>query len=290
MGRKKVAKTKVSAVLWVATAIFSVYAFTLVYPYVWMFINTFKNNGEYLDNSFSLPPETWRIDNYVKAFTTLKVTGSKTMLPGMFLNSLIFSLAGSIIGIVLSSLCAYVVAKYKFMGRELIYSIAIFTMIIPIVGSLPAQYQLISKLNLKNNLLGIAIIYGSPIGYNFLMLYGAFKSISWEYAESAMIDGCSKFRIYLQIMMPLVAPLIMSLFVIQFIGVWNDYQTPMLYLKKQPTLSYGLYMFEQNMQYRGANWPIYFAAVIMALLPIIAIFIAFQNVLMENTVAGGLKG
>ena len=90
--------------------------------------------------------------------------------------------------------------------------------------------------------------------------------------------------------MPLVAPLIMSLFVIQFIGVWNDYQTPMLYLKKQPTLSYGLYMFEQNMQYRGANWPIYFAAVIMALLPIIAIFIAFQNVLMENTVAGGLKG
>lgn len=289
MKEKMRIKKSGQVVLWVATAIFSVYAFTLIYPYFWLLINTLKNNGEYLNNSFAFPV-VWRFENYVKAFSTLKVTGSDTQLLGMFFNSLVFSLAGSIIGILLSSLSAYIVAKYKFVGRELIYSVAIFTMIVPIVGSLPAQYKLVSALNLKNNLLGITILYGGPFGYNFLMLYGAFKSLSWEYAESAMIDGCNKFRIYAQIMMPLVAPLLTSLFVIQFIGVWNDYTTPMLYLKKMPTLSYGLYMFEQNMRYRGANYPIYFAAVIMALLPILAIFIAFQKILMENTVAGGLKG
>ena len=81
-----------------------------------------------------------------------------------------------------------------------------------------------------------------------------------------------------------------AIFIIQFIGIWNDYMTPMLYLRKQPTLSYGIYMFEQMMQYQGANYPIYFAGVIMSLIPIIILFITFQKTLMENTVAGGLKG
>lgn len=78
-------------VLWSVTILFSIYAFTLIYPYFWLLINTFKNNGEYLDNSFAFPT-VWRFENYVKAFSTLKVTGSDTQLLGMFFNSVIFSL------------------------------------------------------------------------------------------------------------------------------------------------------------------------------------------------------
>ena len=88
----------------------------------------------------------------------------------------------------------------------------------------------------------------------------------------------------------MVRPTLRALFIIQFIGVWNDYMTPMLYLKKMPTLSYGIYMYEQSMQYRGANYPIYFAGVIMSLIPVILLFIIFNRTLLENTVAGGIKG
>lgn len=282
--------TKFERVIFIIVSIlFFIYSFTLIYPYVWLLINTFKNNGEYLDNSFGFPT-VWRFSNYIKAFEQLKVTGSNTTLIGMFLNSVLLSTLGSLFGIILSSLAAYVVAKYQFRGRKLIYTVAIFSMIIPIVGSLPAQYKLVSSLGFKNNLFGIALLYAAPFGFNFIMLYGAFKSVSWDYAEAAMIDGCSKFRIFTRIMLPMVSPVIKAIFIIQFIGIWNDYMTPLLYLKKTPTLSYGLYAFEQNMIYRGANYPIYFAAVIMSLIPILILFIVFQKTLLENTTAGGLKG
>ena len=103
-------------------------------------------------------------------------------------------------------------------------------------------------------------------------------------------DRHRRFRIFTNIMIPLISPVIKSLFVIQFINLWNDYGTAMLYLPKAPTLSYGLYMFEQQMQYKGANYPVYFAGCGLALIPILILFVSFQNVLMENMTAGGLKG
>lgn len=286
---RRIRKIK-STYLWIATVFFALYGFTLIYPFIWMLINSFKNNGQYLDNSFGFPPSTWRFDNYVTAFTQFKVQGSSATFIQMILNSVLFSFLGAVISLVFSSMTAYVCAKFKFKFLKVIFTIGIITMILPIVGSLPAQYKLVSSLGLKNNILGIALLYGSPFGFNFIVLYGAFKSISWEYAEAAQMDGCGNFRIYLQIMMPMIAPILKSLFIIQFIGVWNDYMTPLLYLKKTPTISYGIYMYEQTMQYTGANYPIYFAGIIMALVPIIVLFSVFQKTLMENTVAGGLKG
>ncbi len=282
-------KRKTPTVFWIVTIIFSIYAFTLVYPFVWMFLNSFKNNGEYLDDSFALPT-VWRFENYFKAFTQLKVTGSKTQLGGMFVNSFILALSGTFLNMLLSAITAYIIAKYKFRGRNLIYDVAIFVMTIPIVGSLGAQYKLVSALNLKNNVIGISVLFASPLGSDFLMLYAAFKSTSWEYAESAMMDGCSKIRIFFQIMLPLVFPLIMALSTTCFIGIWNNYSTPMLYLKKAPTVSYGLQAFETTMQYRGANYPVYFAAVMWALIPVVTIFCLLQRKFMGNMVIGGLKG
>ncbi len=90
-------------------------------------------------------------------------------------------------------------------------------------------------------------------------------------------------------MLPLAAPVIVSLSVIYAIGIWNDYTTPSIYMKSMPTLAYGLFVIRNTLQARGAYTQT-FAAMMIALVPILAVFIAFSNTIMENTVAGGLKG
>ena len=274
--------------LWGVFCIFTIYALTLIYPFFWAFMNSLKDSIEYFDlGSFGWPTRVvWA--NYADAFRDIKI--GSTDLIGMFANSIIYSLGGTVISVFVSAMTAYVLVYFKFKGRGLIYGIALFIMIIPIVGSLPASYRLISNLNLKNNLFGIMILYTAGFGFNFFMLYGCFKSVSWSYAEAAYIDGASHFLVFLRIMLPQAKSAMFAVGVVQFIGIWNDYLTPFLYLEKVPTLSLGLYQFKELMVQQGANYPVYLAAVILATIPIIAIFAVFQKTIMENTVAGGLKG
>lgn len=169
-----------------------------------------------------------------------------------------------------------------------LYFIAIFTMIIPIVGALPAQYKLMYDLHIANSPLFL-ISYTGGFGFNFIILYGFFKSISGTYAEAAKIDGAGNHVVFWRIMMPQAKAPIVSLAIIACIGVWNDYQTPILYLSDFPNLASGLYEYESNMM-RLANYPVYFAGVLISTVPILFVFIAFQKTIMNNVVAGGLKG
>ena len=121
------------------------------------------------------------------------------------------------------------------------------------------------------------------------MLYGAFRSISWSYAEAAYIDGASELRVFLQVMIPMVLPSLIPLAILNFIGFWNDYYTPFLYLKTQPTLAVGLQSFVNQMEY-DANWPALFALMLFSMAPIILLFVAFQKQIMSNVTTGGLKG
>lgn len=161
-------------------------------------------------------------------------------------------------------------------------------MVIPIVGNLPAQYKLITTLNI-NNPIGILLLYTGGFGMNFIILHGTYRSISWNYAEAAFIDGASDWTVYWRIMLPQAMPSLIALSILSCIGIWNDYMTPFLYLKKTPTLALGIYQFDVMQQYRS-NVPIYYCGVLMSMLPILILFCCMQKTIMTNTVAGALKG
>ena len=275
-------------VLWVVFAVFVLYAFSLLYPFSWAFPNSLKSYLDYWENgSFSLPKKLFWV-NYASAFEEIKIGG--TNLIGMFINSVGLSLGGTLASVLVSAMTAYVIADYDFRGRKIVYTVAIFVMVIPVVGSLPAQYRLLSNLGLRNNLPGMIITYAGGFGFNFFMLYGYFKTVSWSYAEAAYIDGANDYQIFWKIMLRQAMPAMFAVGIIQFINIWNDYTTPFLYLDKVPTLSLGLFSFQEKMTYAGANYPVYFSALLMATLPVVILFAAFQKQIMENTVAGGLKG
>ncbi len=272
-------------VLAVVFVVFMIYAVSLFVPFLWAFISSLKTDDEYFEKVFAWPKQ-WLFGNYIKAFREFEVNG--TTFLGMFGNSLWLTVAGTFISIMVTSMTAYTIAKYDFKGNKFIYRLAIFIMVIPIVGNLPAQYKLITTLNI-NNPIGILLLYTGGFGMNFIILHGTYRSISWNYAEAAFIDGASDWTVYWRIMLPQAMPSLIALSILSCIGIWNDYMTPFLYLKKTPTLALGIYQFDVMQQYRS-NVPIYYCGVLMSMLPILILFCCMQKTIMTNTVAGALKG
>ncbi|MDE6613764.1 MAG: carbohydrate ABC transporter permease, partial [Clostridia bacterium] len=201
---------------------FLVYALLLIVPFAWIILNSFKDPVEFGMNKWGLSFSAG-FKNYAEAFS-YQVKGTTVL--GMYLNSLLVVGGGVVVTLISCTLASYTMAKYKFRGRGLIYNIVIISMMVPIVGTLPAQYRLMQKLGLIDNIIGVWFLYSGGFGFNFLFLYAYFKSISWTYAEAAQIDGASDFRIFWQIMLPMAKPALTAVGVLTFMGLWCDYQTP----------------------------------------------------------------
>lgn len=270
----------------VVEIIFALYAIVLVYPFVWAFLSSLKSNTEYFYNMFSLPKE-WLFSNYITAFELLEYEG--TNFVGMIFNSIWFTVGSTVLAVLVSSITAYIVAKYEFFGRNLLYGLAIFIMLIPIVGALPATYKVYAAIGILDSPL-IVLSYAGGFGFNFIVMSSFFKALPWSYAEAAAIDGAGHFRILVQVMLPQAVAPIVSLSILAAIGIWNDYMTPILFLPSYQTLASGLYNYQEIMKYKGANVPVYFAGVLMSMVPIMVLFACFSNTIMDKTYAGGLKG
>ena len=264
--------------------LFALYAVSMIYPFVWAFLSSLKGQMEYYKDKFSLPKD-WLFDNYALAFTTLSANDKNMFL--MLFNSIWFALGGTLLSVASSVMVAYVVAKYRFVGRRTIYRIALLIMMIPIVGSLPSQFLVFYKLKLYDSPL-ILLSYTGGFGFNFIILYAYFKSLPWSYAEAGYMDGAGHFTIFFRIMLPQALSSVTALSLIAFIGIWNDYMSPILFLPSYPTLSAGLYTYQQEFA-RNLNYPLLFAGVLMSTAPVLIIFIVFQNTLMDMTITGGIK-
>lgn len=265
--------------------IFAFYAFTILYPFLWMVFNSFKDPVVFGMDKLSIDFSAG-FSNYIEAFN-YRVKGTSVAM--MYLNSFLVVGGGVVVTLISCSLASYTIAKYKFRGRGLIYNIVIVAMMVPIVGTLPAQYRLMRNLGLIDNIVGVWFLYSGGFGFNFLFLYAYFKGISWTYAEAAQLDGASEFRIFWQIMIPMAKPALTAIGVLTFMNLWGDYQTPYFYLNSMPTIALGLKDISDQLEY-SPNYPLLLATAVVATIPIIVLFCVFQKTIMNNLTMGGLKG
>ncbi len=259
------------------------YAATILYPFLWMAINAFKSNPEFYANVWSWPEKLlW--SNYAKAW-------QESGLGTYFFNSLFITAGGTFLAVMFSAMSSYTVAKYKFTGRGAIFFFAVSSFLIPQIGSLAALYKLMIDLHLFNSHIGLLILYSGGLSMNFIILYGFYRGISWEYAEAAFIDGASHWQIFFRIMLPLSGPSIAAVSLVTMVSIWNDYFLPFMFLQdaKLYTISVGLYDMTVKQQY-AANWTTLFAALTLSVIPILLVFILFQNKLVSGFTTGGLKG
>ena len=284
-----VMKTITLVILWAL-------ALSLAVPVVWMIYSSFKDGFEYLVNSFSLP-QKWTFQNYAEVVKVLEVDvvvfnkGVVTYnIIDMILYSLIYTFGMALMGVLMPAITSYALAKYKFPGSKLLYSVGLIVMIIPIVGSMPSQMQIFKTFNIYDNLPLFILVSAGPFGFNFFLLYGAWKSIPWDYAEAAYIDGGGHWTIMLRIMFPMMIPTFTALFVLGFIGAWNDYQTPYIWLPSTPNMASGLFTFQGNASSLGLPMPTVLAGFVIVAIPSSVLFILFQKVITSQFTMGGLKG
>ena len=275
-------------VTWTAFVIFTIYSITLLYPFIWMFLNSFKSHTEFVSNLWGLP-EVYQFSNYSDAFN-LKVEGF-TLLE-ILINTVFYVVINVTIGVAVPAITAYVVCKYNFALRGFCNMLVILLISVPIVGGEAATFKLLVDMNLYDQwYFGLFLMSCSGFGGGFLLYKAAYASISWSYAEAAFMDGASDMKVMIKVMMPMAKPIIIIQAVMGFIGSWNGWLGQWLYSPSYPTLALAIKRLSDEFMYGSKpDFPKLFASMLVSLVPVITLFLCFQKTIMNDFAIGGIKG
>lgn len=278
-------------IFWALWVFLILYALSMLVMPLYMLNTSLKaDNLECMKNPLGFPRKaTWTNFRQIFVIFDEKMDVSVASMIGV---SLLTSTAKPFLGVFFTTLFAYVEAKYEFFGRKFFFNLGIVLMILPIVGNLPSAMQINKALNVYDNL--FMNIITSPVGCfygtNFLLMYGAFKVIPWDYAEAAFIDGAGHYTVLFKIYLRMALPQAVVLFVLGFMGTWNDYSTYLIWLPSTPNISYGMYVFYQKANAFRVSLPQLMAGFTMVMIPTVAIYCATQRIINSKFAIGGLKG
>lgn len=259
-----------------------VFSFSCIFPMVWIFYSSFKTQAEFTQSSTALP-QALNLKNYISVFTQTKL--------GMYmLNSARNTILSVLIIIVFSFLAGYVLSRYRFRGRSLIYNYFIMGMLIPVHALLVPMYVQLRQSGLTNHwytLLFPYVAFGLPISIMLIESYIA--SIPKELEEAAAIDGCGFFRCLFQIVFPLAMPILSTVAIIQFFAVWNEFSFSLILVNSDTlrTVPVGLTMFKSAYT---VDYPSLMAGIMTTTLPVMILYFVFSKRIIEGMVAGAVKG
>lgn len=271
------------------TAGILLFSLSFAFVLVWMLCNSVRPQKSYFNNVLAF----WNLkgatfDNYVRIFTT-KYGSAKITMFGMLKNSFILIIVCTALQAIVPVITGYAVARYKTkLGAVAVQSV-IISMVVPAIGSTASTYSFMSAIKLKDKWFGIFLMNAGGLGFGMLLYKNYFSSISWEYAESAFLDGAGNLRVFFSIMYPQALPLIVSMAILNVIGLWNDYMTPYLFLNSKPTVALGVYSIQTRAERNGAM-PQAFAAMTFMTIFVLIIYAAFSKTIMSSMSVGGLKG
>ncbi|RED60557.1 carbohydrate ABC transporter permease [Cohnella phaseoli] len=257
---------------------------TILFPIIWIFYGSLKTNREFFQDVWRFP-ETLNWVNYSKAWNEYGLGDS-------LLSTLYYVGASLVIGTLLTALNAYVLTRVEFRGRKLIWGTIMLSLFLPGINALVPQYILMRDLHLTNSLTGLVIL--DSIGENvfFLMLLAGFmQSLPKEVEESAFLDGASLTRVFVSIMLPLSMPGIVTVAIFKFLGLYNNFLGPFIYLSDPDKYTIGVAMYQAGLKMQfSADWVTLMAGVSIAMIPSVLIFVFFQRWIMEGATLGAVKG
>jgi multiple sugar transport system permease protein len=256
----------------------------MVYPLLWMLASSVKPDNEIFGN-FSLWPSSFQFDNYAEGWNALVVSFTQFSWNSTVITAL------SVIGNVLScSFAAYAFARLEFTGKNIWFALMMMTLMIPYHIVLIPQYLLFLELGWIDTILPLVVprFLAGDAFFIFLMVQ-FFRQLPRELDEAAMIDGCSPFKIYWAIVMPLSLPAIATAAIFSFIWTWQDFLGPLVYLNdvKDYTVPLALRMFlsQDSVSLYGPM----FAMSVLSIIPIVLFFLIFQRLIIRGIAMSGLK-
>lgn len=262
-------------------------SFITLLPVMYAFFASFKNNQELLTSGASLLPKEWVLENYRKAW---ELADFKTYT----FNS-IYMTFFSVIGVVISSaMGGYAFARGEFWGKKLFFVMFISTMFISLgTVTLYPKLQIARLLHINKSLWGIIIMNVFGVGATNLFLVRSFiESTPKEIDEAAMIDGCGFIRIFFTILLPLIKPILATIAIISFKGVWNDYLLPMVFTISNPSrapLVVGVVALK-NTGEGATSWNLMLAGTMISIVPMIVVYLSLNKYFVEGLTSGAVKG
>jgi N-acetylglucosamine transport system permease protein len=260
-----------------------VWAVLVATPLVWAVLTAFKSDREIFTSPWGLPSE-WRFDNFARAWTTANIGQ-------YFVNSAIVVCASVALVMLLGSMVAYVLARYEFPGRNVIYYAFVTGMTFPIFLALVPLFFVVQNLGMLGTYHGLILVYTAhALPFTVFFLTAFFRTLPGALAEAALLDGCSHAGVFFRIMLPLARPGIISVGIFNFLGLWNQYLLPLVLMPDADryVLSQGLAVLAANQGYRS-DWSALFAGLVIALLPVLAVYIVFQRRIQDGLSVGALK-
>ena len=193
-----------------------------VFPLIWLLVSAFKNSSEMLNNPTKILPINWTFENFKTVLFDLNFTIN-------IRNSLIIALSTTLIAIVISSLAAYGIVRFFPKLGDMMTKVLVTTYMFPSIMLVIPYAMVMSVLNLTNTRIGLVLVYLSfSVPYAVWMLVGFFKTVTIGIEEAAKIDGANKIQIFIQIVLPLVSPGVVSTAIYVFINAWNEYLYSMI--------------------------------------------------------------
>ncbi|MCG8516148.1 MAG: carbohydrate ABC transporter permease [Halanaerobiales bacterium] len=268
-----------SIIMWVVLAFFLFYT---VAPMVWLLISSLKTNAELIASPFSLP-EKMQFTNYTNAF---QVSG----LNRLFLNSMVVSLSATILNVLIAAMAAYVIARFNFKFKEVIFTIIIAGIMVPISSLMVPIFTLIKTLGVYNTRLALILTYtGVSLPLSLFIIRGFINNIPVELEEAAIIDGCGFYSRFFKIIFPLAKPGLITAATFQFLYSWNEFVYAMLLTSSNSvrTMQVGIRFFSNQFT---TDYTSMYAAIVISIIPSIIGYILFQEQIISGLTSGAIKG
>ena len=251
-------------------------------PIYAMIIISLKTTRELIYSPLTFPKSVY-IQNFKDAWKLLN-------LGTVYKNSLVVATVSVVIRILLAAMASFTLAKRVNRFNRFLYVLFLSGLMIPIYTVLVPLLRLIKNLGLMNSHLGLIVVYiamGMP--FAVFMLTGFVKAIPNELLEAAVLDGCSVYRTFWTIVFPLLKSAITTLFILDFLSVWNDFLLPMLTLSDNSlkTVTVAMYNFYGEF---GSRWEMTFAGYTLAIIPIVIVYLLLQKNIVEGIMIGAVKG
>lgn len=266
------------------------WALTTIFPLAWSIMNSFKDKKAIYNNSFSLPiGNLFSLDNYTKIFENYNIFSA-------YRNSLIISGSVAIVVILFSGMAAYILTRYKFIGKSVLMALLYAGMMFPIYSTIIPVLRMQTNWGIANttsvglNLLSVILpqIAGN-MSFAIIVLSSYMQGLPVELEEAAYMEGCNIFQIYFRVILPLSKPSFVTVGIFSFLWSYNDLFTQMFFLRTKENWAITI-LLNNIASKEGVNYGALFASVTLIVVPILIVYLALQKYIIKGMTVGAVKG
>jgi raffinose/stachyose/melibiose transport system permease protein len=265
----------------ITVPILLIIGFIWVYPFLWAISGAFKTQIGLFTSGANLIPTQLDLSNFPRAWVTAGFSQ-------YFFNTVLYSSASTLIELIKSALCGYVLARYRFPGRNLLYMLIVGTLFVPLASIVLPQFLVVESLGLLNTQAGVILAFSGAAGALYVLLFtNFFKGVPEELFDAARVDGAGFVRLF-RLVFPLARPVIATVIIFNFIATWNDFNIPLIYTLSAPdlrNLAVGMFAFQGENSF---DWTGFAAGTVLSFVPVLLVFLCFQGYFVRG-LAGAVK-